>query len=207
MRLEFSRGDGNEETGDAHPTAHLKTPAPEQRARGQGAVPHWNPPGNSLVKEELALSLKPPPTSPLHQLGAVRSAPRKGRYSWELVGEQAAPLPHDPAQTQQSPTLLLLAVEGKMAQDMTEKELIKMELDQLKKEVKLERQMVSKIAKELKEYIESTAAEDPLLKGGDVWTPLLAFHPRTKELDTGLHRDKEKEDKLSFRTSSPIPVL
>ncbi|XP_061446124.1 guanine nucleotide-binding protein G(I)/G(S)/G(O) subunit gamma-T2 isoform X4 [Rhineura floridana] len=144
MRLEFSRGDGNEETGDAHPTAHLKTPAPEQRARGQGAVPHWNPPGNSL---------------------------------------------------------------GKMAQDMTEKELIKMELDQLKKEVKLERQMVSKIAKELKEYIESTAAEDPLLKGGDVWTPLLAFHPRTKELDTGLHRDKEKEDKLSFRTSSPIPVL
>lgn len=30
-----------------------------------------------------------------------------------------------------------------MAQDMTEKELLKMELDQLKKEVKNERQMVS----------------------------------------------------------------
>ncbi|NWX21322.1 GBGT2 protein, partial [Aegotheles bennettii] len=54
---------------------------------------------------------------------------------------------------------------GKMAQDMTEKELLKMELDQLKKEVKNERQMVSKTAKELKEYIEAKAGEDPLLKG------------------------------------------
>ncbi|KAM6295574.1 guanine nucleotide-binding protein G(I)/G(S)/G(O) subunit gamma-T2 [Aegotheles albertisi] len=52
-----------------------------------------------------------------------------------------------------------------MAQDMTEKELLKMELDQLKKEVKNERQMVSKTAKELKEYIEAKAGEDPLLKG------------------------------------------
>ncbi|NWQ84861.1 GBGT2 protein, partial [Columbina picui] len=48
---------------------------------------------------------------------------------------------------------------GKMAQDMTEKELLKMELDQLKKEVKNERQMVSKTGKELKEYIESMAGE------------------------------------------------
>ncbi|KAH0626762.1 hypothetical protein JD844_001941 [Phrynosoma platyrhinos] len=55
--------------------------------------------------------------------------------------------------------------QGKMAQDMTEKELLKMEIDQLKKEVKLERQMVSKTAKEIKDYIESMAAEDPLLKG------------------------------------------
>ncbi|XP_075027568.1 phosphoethanolamine/phosphocholine phosphatase isoform X3 [Calonectris borealis] len=55
--------------------------------------------------------------------------------------------------------------EGKMAQDMTEKELLKMELDQLKKEVKNERQMVSKTGKEIKEYIESMAGEDPLLKG------------------------------------------
>ncbi|NXH87636.1 GBGT2 protein, partial [Edolisoma coerulescens] len=54
---------------------------------------------------------------------------------------------------------------GKMAQDMTEKELLKMELDQLKKEVKNERQMVSKTGKEIKEYIESMSAEDPLLKG------------------------------------------
>ena len=33
--------------------------------------------------------------------------------------------------------------QARMAQDMTEKELLKMELDQLKKEVKNERQMVS----------------------------------------------------------------
>ncbi|NWI65861.1 GBGT2 protein, partial [Todus mexicanus] len=54
---------------------------------------------------------------------------------------------------------------GKMAQDMTEKELLKMELDQLKKEVKNERQMISKTGKELKEYIEANAGDDPLLKG------------------------------------------
>ncbi|XP_053117772.1 guanine nucleotide-binding protein G(I)/G(S)/G(O) subunit gamma-T2 [Hemicordylus capensis] len=52
-----------------------------------------------------------------------------------------------------------------MAQDMTEKELLKMEIDQLKKEVKTERQKVSKTAKDLKDYIESMSAEDPLLKG------------------------------------------
>ncbi|XP_013930413.1 PREDICTED: guanine nucleotide-binding protein G(I)/G(S)/G(O) subunit gamma-T2 [Thamnophis sirtalis] len=52
-----------------------------------------------------------------------------------------------------------------MAQDMSEKELKQMELDQLKKEVKLERQMISKTAKELRTFIESMAAEDPLLKG------------------------------------------
>ncbi|KAM7029921.1 guanine nucleotide-binding protein G(I)/G(S)/G(O) subunit gamma-T2 isoform 1-T1 [Acridotheres tristis] len=56
-------------------------------------------------------------------------------------------------------------LQGRMAQDMTEKELLKMELDQLKKEVKNERQMVSKTGKEIKEYIESMAGEDPLLKG------------------------------------------
>ncbi|XP_050841889.1 guanine nucleotide-binding protein G(I)/G(S)/G(O) subunit gamma-T2 isoform X2 [Serinus canaria] len=55
--------------------------------------------------------------------------------------------------------------QGAMAQDMTEKELLKMELDQLKKEVKNERQMVSKTGKEIKDYIESMAGEDPLLKG------------------------------------------
>ena len=37
----------------------------------------------------------------------------------------------------------MMWLQGKMAQDMTEKELLKMELDQLKKEVKNERQMVS----------------------------------------------------------------
>ncbi|XP_026566725.1 guanine nucleotide-binding protein G(I)/G(S)/G(O) subunit gamma-T2 [Pseudonaja textilis] len=52
-----------------------------------------------------------------------------------------------------------------MAQDMSEKELKQMELDQLKKEVKLERQMISKTAKEHRTFIESMAAEDPILKG------------------------------------------
>ncbi|XP_043359248.1 guanine nucleotide-binding protein G(I)/G(S)/G(O) subunit gamma-T2 [Dermochelys coriacea] len=56
-------------------------------------------------------------------------------------------------------------LQSNMAQDLTEKELLKMELDQLKKEVKNEREMVSKTGKELKEYIESMAADDPLLKG------------------------------------------
>ena len=36
----------------------------------------------------------------------------------------------------------MFGLQGKMAQDMTEKELLKMEVDQLKKEAKLERQMV-----------------------------------------------------------------
>ncbi|NXI82303.1 GBGT2 protein, partial [Rhipidura dahli] len=52
---------------------------------------------------------------------------------------------------------------GRMAQDMTEKELLKMELDQLKEN--LVPWQVSKTAKEIKEYIESMSAEDPLLKG------------------------------------------
>ncbi|XP_070623346.1 guanine nucleotide-binding protein G(I)/G(S)/G(O) subunit gamma-T2 [Erythrolamprus reginae] len=52
-----------------------------------------------------------------------------------------------------------------MTQDMSEKELKQLEIDQLKKEVKLERQMISKTAKELRTYIETMAAEDPILKG------------------------------------------
>ncbi|XP_066554852.1 guanine nucleotide-binding protein G(I)/G(S)/G(O) subunit gamma-T2b [Amia ocellicauda] len=52
-----------------------------------------------------------------------------------------------------------------MARDLTDKELVKMELEQLQKEVKTERMLVSKTAKELVEYMESQAAEDPLLKG------------------------------------------
>ncbi|XP_028931684.1 guanine nucleotide-binding protein G(I)/G(S)/G(O) subunit gamma-T2 [Ornithorhynchus anatinus] len=52
-----------------------------------------------------------------------------------------------------------------MAQDLTEKELLKMELEQLKKEVKNERALISKTGKEIKEFVEAQAAEDPLLKG------------------------------------------
>ncbi|XP_056672857.1 guanine nucleotide-binding protein G(I)/G(S)/G(O) subunit gamma-T2 isoform X1 [Monodelphis domestica] len=52
-----------------------------------------------------------------------------------------------------------------MAQDLTEKELLKMQIDQLKKEVKNERSMISKTGKELKDYVEAHAGDDPLLKG------------------------------------------
>ncbi|XP_006638298.1 guanine nucleotide-binding protein G(I)/G(S)/G(O) subunit gamma-T2 [Lepisosteus oculatus] len=52
-----------------------------------------------------------------------------------------------------------------MARDMSDKDIIKMELEQLQKEVKTERMVVSKTAKELVEWMESQAAEDPLLKG------------------------------------------
>ncbi|XP_027728467.1 guanine nucleotide-binding protein G(I)/G(S)/G(O) subunit gamma-T2 [Vombatus ursinus] len=52
-----------------------------------------------------------------------------------------------------------------MAQDLTEKELLKMQIDQLKKEVKNERAMISKTGKELKDYVEANAGDDPLLKG------------------------------------------
>ncbi|NP_001165092.1 guanine nucleotide binding protein (G protein), gamma transducing activity polypeptide 2.1 [Xenopus tropicalis] len=52
-----------------------------------------------------------------------------------------------------------------MAQDMTEKDLLKMEVEQLRKEVKTERIMVSKSIPEIKSYIESHISEDPLVKG------------------------------------------
>ncbi|XP_077316107.1 guanine nucleotide-binding protein G(I)/G(S)/G(O) subunit gamma-T2 [Lithobates pipiens] len=52
-----------------------------------------------------------------------------------------------------------------MAQDMTEKDLLKMEVEQLRKEIKIERALVSKSAQEMKTYVESLATEDPLLKG------------------------------------------
>ncbi|XP_074080316.1 guanine nucleotide-binding protein G(I)/G(S)/G(O) subunit gamma-T2 [Macrotis lagotis] len=52
-----------------------------------------------------------------------------------------------------------------MAQDLTEKELLKMQIDQLKKEVKNERVMISKTGKELRDYVEANAGDDPLLKG------------------------------------------
>uniref|UniRef100_A0A8C5QQW4 Guanine nucleotide-binding protein subunit gamma n=1 Tax=Leptobrachium leishanense TaxID=445787 RepID=A0A8C5QQW4_9ANUR len=53
----------------------------------------------------------------------------------------------------------------RMAQDMTEKDVLRMEVEQLKKEIKTERIMVSKSAQEMKTYVESLATEDPLLKG------------------------------------------
>ncbi|XP_075033292.1 guanine nucleotide-binding protein G(I)/G(S)/G(O) subunit gamma-T2 [Mixophyes fleayi] len=52
-----------------------------------------------------------------------------------------------------------------MAQDMTEKDLLKMEVEQLRKEIKTERILVSKSAQEMKTFVESLATDDPLLKG------------------------------------------
>ncbi|XP_061089203.1 guanine nucleotide-binding protein G(I)/G(S)/G(O) subunit gamma-T2b [Conger conger] len=52
-----------------------------------------------------------------------------------------------------------------MARDMSDKDLLKMELDQLKKEVKTERQKVSVTAQELMEWVDSQSGDDPLIKG------------------------------------------
>ncbi|XP_078520538.1 guanine nucleotide-binding protein G(T) subunit gamma-T1 isoform X1 [Lissotriton helveticus] len=50
-------------------------------------------------------------------------------------------------------------------EDLTDKDKLKMEVEQLKKEVKLERALVSKMCEEIKTYIEGQSGEDPLLKG------------------------------------------
>ncbi|MEE6466566.1 hypothetical protein FKM82_006996 [Ascaphus truei] len=49
--------------------------------------------------------------------------------------------------------------------DLTDKDKAKMEVEQLKKEVQLERQLVSKMCEEVKTYIEENSGEDPLVKG------------------------------------------
>ncbi|KAI7803731.1 guanine nucleotide-binding protein G(I)/G(S)/G(O) subunit gamma-T2a [Triplophysa rosa] len=52
-----------------------------------------------------------------------------------------------------------------MARDMSDAEIMKMELDQLQKEVKNTREPVSNSAKEICEWVETQSAEDPLIKG------------------------------------------
>ncbi|XP_045842083.1 guanine nucleotide-binding protein G(I)/G(S)/G(O) subunit gamma-T2 [Meles meles] len=52
-----------------------------------------------------------------------------------------------------------------MAQELSEKELLKMEVEQLRKEVKNPRSPISKTGKEIKDYVEAEAGNDPLLKG------------------------------------------
>nr|XP_025715268.1 guanine nucleotide-binding protein G(I)/G(S)/G(O) subunit gamma-T2 isoform X1 [Callorhinus ursinus] len=54
---------------------------------------------------------------------------------------------------------------SRMAQELSEKELLKMEVEQLKKEVKTPRTPISKTGKEIKDYVEAEAGNDPLLKG------------------------------------------
>ncbi|XP_030744089.1 guanine nucleotide-binding protein G(I)/G(S)/G(O) subunit gamma-T2 [Echinops telfairi] len=52
-----------------------------------------------------------------------------------------------------------------MAQDLSDKELLKMEVEQLRKEVTNPRDLVSKTGKEIKAYVEAQAGNDPLLQG------------------------------------------
>ncbi|XP_057400587.1 guanine nucleotide-binding protein G(T) subunit gamma-T1-like [Balaenoptera acutorostrata] len=49
-------------------------------------------------------------------------------------------------------------------EDLTEKDKLKMEVDQLKKEVTLERMLVSKCCEEVRDYVEERSGEDPLVK-------------------------------------------
>ncbi|MFT7811620.1 guanine nucleotide-binding protein G(T) subunit gamma-T1-like [Arapaima gigas] len=50
-------------------------------------------------------------------------------------------------------------------EDLSDKDKAKMEVDQLKIEVKLERALVSKCCEEVRDYIQSGVEEDPLVKG------------------------------------------
>ncbi|XP_078460814.1 guanine nucleotide-binding protein G(I)/G(S)/G(O) subunit gamma-T2-like [Lampetra fluviatilis] len=50
-------------------------------------------------------------------------------------------------------------------EERTDKDIAQMEVEQLNIEMKLERLQVSKAAGDIKEYVESNAAEDPLIKG------------------------------------------
>ncbi|XP_007085777.1 guanine nucleotide-binding protein G(I)/G(S)/G(O) subunit gamma-T2 [Panthera pardus] len=52
-----------------------------------------------------------------------------------------------------------------MAQELSEKDLLKMNVEQLKKEVKNTRVPISKTGKEIKDFVEAEAGNDPLLKG------------------------------------------
>ncbi|XP_046889084.1 guanine nucleotide-binding protein G(I)/G(S)/G(O) subunit gamma-T2b [Hypomesus transpacificus] len=52
-----------------------------------------------------------------------------------------------------------------MARDMSDKEILKMELDQLKKEVNTPRTPVGVNVKETIDFVEGLAPEDPLIKG------------------------------------------
>ncbi|XP_016113610.1 guanine nucleotide-binding protein G(I)/G(S)/G(O) subunit gamma-T2-like [Sinocyclocheilus anshuiensis] len=52
-----------------------------------------------------------------------------------------------------------------MARDMSDKDILKMELDQLKLEVNTPRIAVSTTAPEIIAFVEGLSAEDPLVKG------------------------------------------
>ncbi|XP_062859661.1 guanine nucleotide-binding protein G(I)/G(S)/G(O) subunit gamma-T2b [Trichomycterus rosablanca] len=52
-----------------------------------------------------------------------------------------------------------------MARDMSDKDILKMELEQLQKEVNTPRTAVSATASEIIAFVEAQSAEDPLIKG------------------------------------------
>ncbi|XP_008151961.2 guanine nucleotide-binding protein G(I)/G(S)/G(O) subunit gamma-T2 [Eptesicus fuscus] len=52
-----------------------------------------------------------------------------------------------------------------MAQELSEEALLRVEVEQLKKEVKNPRAPISKTGKEIKDYVEAQAGNDPLLTG------------------------------------------
>ncbi|XP_069337362.1 guanine nucleotide-binding protein G(I)/G(S)/G(O) subunit gamma-T2 [Eulemur rufifrons] len=52
-----------------------------------------------------------------------------------------------------------------MTQELSEKDLLRMEVEQLQKEVKNSRVPISQTGKEIKDYVEAQAGNDPLLKG------------------------------------------
>ncbi|MCI4384004.1 hypothetical protein PGIGA_G00033340 [Pangasianodon gigas] len=54
---------------------------------------------------------------------------------------------------------------AEMARDMSDKDIMKMELEQLQKEVNTPRTAMSTTAPELVSFIEAQSAEDPLIKG------------------------------------------
>ncbi|XP_070251351.1 guanine nucleotide-binding protein G(I)/G(S)/G(O) subunit gamma-T2 isoform X1 [Myotis yumanensis] len=60
---------------------------------------------------------------------------------------------------------MIRSLRGGMAQELGEKELLRMEVEQLKKEVKNPRAPISKTGKEIKDYVEARAGNDPLLQG------------------------------------------
>ncbi|XP_006891535.1 PREDICTED: guanine nucleotide-binding protein G(T) subunit gamma-T1 [Elephantulus edwardii] len=50
-------------------------------------------------------------------------------------------------------------------EDLTDKDKLVMEVEQLKKEVTLERMLVSKCCEDVRDYVEERSGEDPLVKG------------------------------------------
>ncbi|XP_060052206.1 guanine nucleotide-binding protein G(T) subunit gamma-T1 isoform X2 [Erinaceus europaeus] len=50
-------------------------------------------------------------------------------------------------------------------EELTEKDKLKMEVEQLKRELKLDRMLVSKCCEELRDYVEERSGDDPLVKG------------------------------------------